>query len=943
MTASAAKLPLTSRNLQPPFMLQTAAARVLCVVTTFLALISGAAAWGESAPFDLSGPNLEAQVTRGKTTLPISAVPNLQAGDGLWIRADLPATQSERYLMVVAFLRGATNPPPEDWFYSCKTWTGECARRGLYIAVPQEAQQVLVFLAPQTGGDYRTLVNTVRGRPGAFVRASQDLNQATLDRSRLEQYLSAVRAMGEGDPAKLKEAAPLLARSLLIKVDTKCLDKIPELQASCLMQQQDSLILDDGHSRSIVEALTSGPASDLAMELSFTPQLSYGYYSPYIASVLDIARILDSFHTARYQYIPALAAQHGDRLALALNTPPSFRDPKSVLVAALPAVEQAQLPPLHSVDPKESYCAEKTALVLPVEGAPLVFSTGYAHHVRLSLTGKDGHLLELPVSADAGQGGFVVDTSRLGGSRLGENVHGVLHGDWGFETYEGPAFELVNGGTHTWEIAPEEAASLVVGRENTIHLKAGNVTCIDHINLQDAAGKELKAEWRKSKPNEVTVSLPLQAASPGAMTLLVTLYGSSQPQPIPLQAFSEPGHIESFTLHAGDSQGILKGNRLDQVATLVTKDIGFLPGALSSIQGQDQLILQTLNPAAGAFKQGDILKAKVTLKDGRVLDVKVTVSAPRPAVVLIGKSVQPSTRSDSRVRLTSADELPQDSKLNFSVRAKAPSRITRDESIEIETTDEAFSTVLTLKNGGLTLQNTSVAVATLDPAEAFGPSAFGPLQFRVVADGVSGNWQPLATLVRLPALKNLACPTSIETACELSGSNLFLVDSVSSDAQFKQSVQVPDGFPGQTLTVPHPTGNRLYLKLRDDPAATSEAALEPRQLPGADRTPDSQTAQAAGQNDRATADAAQSSVPPTPATAEQPYPLPVLAPQTSPLQVPALSGSSSSHVTQTPPTPLRPQTQPPCGQSGPTSPDSPASQALSCAALPRDSGSRNPS
>ena len=136
------------------------------------------------------------------------------------------------------------------------------------------------------------------------------------------------------------------------------------------MQGQESLILNDGHSTSIVEALTSGPGSDLAMEASYTPQLSYGYYSPYIASVLDIARILDSFHVAQYQYIPALGSQRGDRLALTLNTAPSFHNPKSVLVAALPAVEESQLPPLHAVDPKEIYCARRTTLVLPVEGAP---------------------------------------------------------------------------------------------------------------------------------------------------------------------------------------------------------------------------------------------------------------------------------------------------------------------------------------------------------------------------------------------------------------------------------------------------------------------------------------------------------------------------------------------------------------------------------------------
>src|ERR1700723_4785701 len=329
-------------------------------VLLLMAIAFTSAAAAGPAPFDLAGPTLELKVTRAGTTLPASQVPNLAAGDRLWIKADLPETQSVEYLMVVAFLSGATNPPPEKWFFACKIWSAKCGSDGLNVTVPQGAQQVLLFLAPHTGGDLRTVVGAVRGRPGAFVRASQDLNQAALDRSRLERFLAAVRVLNDGDPAKLKDAAPLLARSLAIKVEDKCLDRIPELQASCLMQGQESLILNDGHSTSIVEALTSGPGSDLAMEASFTPQLSYGYYSPYIASVLDIAKILDSFHTAQYQYIPALASPHGKDLQLTLNTAPSFHNPKSVLVVALPAVEHTQLPPLHAVNPKEIYCARKT-------------------------------------------------------------------------------------------------------------------------------------------------------------------------------------------------------------------------------------------------------------------------------------------------------------------------------------------------------------------------------------------------------------------------------------------------------------------------------------------------------------------------------------------------------------------------------------------------------
>jgi hypothetical protein len=142
----------------------------------------------------------------------------------------------------------------------------------LNVTVPQDAQQMLVFLAPQTSGDFKTLVNAVRARPGVFVRTSQDLNQATLDRSRLESYLMAIRSLNDADPSKLQEAAPLLARSLTIKLDDKCLERAAQLQAPCLMQGQASLIMDDLHSTSIVDALTSGPAGDLAMQASSTAQ-----------------------------------------------------------------------------------------------------------------------------------------------------------------------------------------------------------------------------------------------------------------------------------------------------------------------------------------------------------------------------------------------------------------------------------------------------------------------------------------------------------------------------------------------------------------------------------------------------------------------------------------------------------------------------------------------
>jgi hypothetical protein len=60
---------------------------------------------------------------------------------------------------------------------------------------------------------------------------------------------------------------------------------------------------------------------------------------------------------------------------------------------------------------------------------------------------------------------------------------------------------------------------------------------------------------------------------------------------------------------------------------------------------------------------------------------------------------------------------------------------------------------------------------------------------------------------------------------------LFLIDSVSSDLQFKHSVQVPDGFLGLALPVPHPVDGPFYVKLRDDPSVANPTTLIVQQSP----------------------------------------------------------------------------------------------------------------
>ena len=785
------------------------------------------AAHADNAAFDLIGPKVEVRVQRDKVTLPIAEVPNLQRGDRLWVHPDLPDSQSVHYLMVVVFLRGATNPPPDSWFTRVETWSKPVHDEGVFVVVPEEAEEVIVFLAPATGGAFSTLRAAVRGKPGAFVRAAQDLQQASLDRQRLEKYLETVRESYTADPEQLKQHTTMLARSLNMRLDQQCFDKPSAQQVPCLTQNTDQLVLDDAHSQSMVAALTSGTSSDLLAQISATPTARGGYYSPYIGAVVDLARILGTTHTAQYQYIPALALPKENELNLRLNNPPSFRNPKSVLVIGLPPVRAVAPPPLRAVDSAQVLCAGKPALVLSADNAPLVFATELAHNFVLHVETKSGPGIDLPAQPDPVRGGFVIDTRPLQSADLDGEVTGVLRGSWGFHTFDGPHYRLRTSRPAQWIVASKDASALIVGRDDTLHLQSADACCVSEVTLKDEQGKPIASEWKSSKPDELEVKVPLQKASAGWVTMQIRKFGLHEVDEIPLHTYAEAGRLDSFAIHSGDANGILKGTRLDEVAALEVNGLHFAPGALTRAHQQDELQLATQDPAAkNKLLPGDSVVVHATLKDGRVLDLKAEVDAPRPSVNLLTKSIQLDPASPPAVRLGSQEELPQDGHLNFFLKTQAPESFPSAERIEVATADESFRVLLSFKDGNLTLQDTKTVLAVLDPMKLLGPSAFGPLKFRPVSgDGTDGDWQPLVNLVRIPMLTGVRCVPGPEKQCTLSGDKLFLLDSVSADADFANSVTVPEGFVEDALAIPPPKGKMLYIKLRDDPDTVDTVAL----------------------------------------------------------------------------------------------------------------------
>ena len=808
------------------------AAPVFCF---FLLLISVSPAAADNAAFDLIGPKVEVRVQRAGVTLPIAEVPNLQGGDRVWVHADLPDTQSVRYLMVIAFLRGSTNPPPESWFTRVETWSKAVHEEGVFVTVPQEAEEALVFLAPETGGAFSTLRAAVRGKPGAFVRAAQDLQQASLDRLRLEKYMEAVRETYTADPDQLKVHTTMLARSLGMKLDQQCFDKPSAQQVPCLTQNTDQLVLDDAHSQTMVATLTSGPSTDLLTQISSTPTARGGYYSPYIGAVVDVARILSTAHTAQYQYIPALALPHKDELNLRLNNPPSFRNPKSVIVIGLPPVRVAPPPPLRAVDGSQIFCAGKPSVVVAADGAPLVFASELAHNFVLHVDIKGAPGVDLPATPDPIRGGFIVETHALQSADLSGEVSGTLRGSWGFRTFEGPHYHFRTSRPSQWTVASKDASALIVGREDTLHLQSDDACCVSEVSLKDQQGKTVTAEWKSSKPDEIEIKVPLQKASAGWLTLQVKKFGLREIDEVPLHTYAEAGRLDTFSIHAGDADGLLKGTRLDQVESLDVNGIRFTPGALTRANQQDELKLTTADADAKTkLHPGDSLTIHATLKDARVLDLKSEVEAQRPAVTLLSKSIQvEQSSSPSAVKLGSQEELPQNGHLNFFLKTQAPENFPPAEKVEVATADESFRVTLSFKDCSLTPQDSKTVLAALDPMKLLGPSAFGPLKFRPVAgDGTNGDWQSLVNLVRVPHLTGVRCPSDPEKQCTLSGDKLFLLDSVSAEADFANPVKVPEGFVEDALAIPPPKGNTLYIKLRDDPQTVDTVALplpEPQQ------------------------------------------------------------------------------------------------------------------
>jgi hypothetical protein len=553
--------------------------------------------------------------------------------------------------------------------------------------------------------------------------------------------------------------------------------------------------------------------------------------------------------------------------------------------------------------------------VLPIEGAPLVFSSDFAHDLVLHLNTPAGATAEpdIALTPDAYFGGLVLqqmpqhhvplrDPLALSAIQSEAEGHseptpstnlqqapaqqspappsgtksvpepvlltGTISGRWGFDEFKGPTVPLQQLPGAGWHIvsapnAEADSAELIAGHAGQMMLTSTGTACVHTITaLPDGRTRELSVKVETApadasqpgQPHPLLLHLPLEHdQTPGDLHLSIQQYEQPKADELSTHTYAEPAHVSAAELHAGDKTILLSGSRLDEVSRLTLGDLVFSPVADDATPKSLRLSLPggARSPAAHI---DDHLVAKIALQDGRVLTVPVTVSAPRPVLTLLRKSEQPAPGGN--IALSNSDDLPLSSRLVFTLKSPAP--FPRTGQIEIETLDGTLRTVLTLApSGGLLLQDPHTIVATLDPLRSFGPSAFGALHLRSVypsrqtsdlssrpestgtpatsqpvtrdsdaADATTtSDWLPLVTLVREPTLTLLQCPADATQSCTVTGSDLFLLQSVSADPAYANPVDIPDGFTGTTLNVPHLSAGTLFLKLRDDPGSVDSAIL----------------------------------------------------------------------------------------------------------------------
>ena len=227
--------------------------------------------------------------------------------------------------------------------------------------------------------------------------------------------------------------------------------------------------------------------------------------------------------------------------------------------------------------------------------------------------------MDLPATANAESGGFVVDARALQGTSVNGTVTGQLRGEWGFDPWNGPDFAFTNSRPQEWTFAAGETNAVTAADKISLHLQADSVVCVQGVMVDTPQGKMEKTTITRTPPRLMEVNLPMTKTSQGVYTLMVTEYGQAKPEKVPVHVYPPSAEVNALILHAGDDEAVMTGTHLQEVTTVDMSGTIFHAGTLKHTSTEDKLQLKTSTNLAGSkvFVEDATITAHVHLKDGR--------------------------------------------------------------------------------------------------------------------------------------------------------------------------------------------------------------------------------------------------------------------------------------------------------------------------------------
>ncbi len=204
-------------------------------------------------------------------------------------------------------------------------------------------------------------------------------------------------------------------------------------------------------------------------------------------------------------------------------------------------------------------------------------SDNFTKDYTLTMSSTNGFRKEFTLKKNIGLGGWELNITPQDLQefpKIQMNLETVIKGTRGFNEIKSPPFFLPIAIGGSWEITPESKKEFTVGGKRTITIKntLGNCQCLQAVIYKPSFGGQFvfdtddKDHALQYSPDGKEVSFAVDATNfqAGAGEIELRTYGGEAVK-LPLKLHPLPPHVTNLRIGKGDREGIISGERLEQI------------------------------------------------------------------------------------------------------------------------------------------------------------------------------------------------------------------------------------------------------------------------------------------------------------------------------------------------------------------------------------------